>query len=405
MSEVIKKVLYNVDQTNDVTSAEQAQARANIGAIAASDVVGKTVYVNWDGTSDKFADIEAIVAAGNVPVVRYDNYDYVCVDSQNDGRFVFMGELGEGGVFAFIQFFRGGTPPSYRVVPLALPSRTSTDVGKVLGLVQGTTNAEPAWVSPSGSDLPIYTTSDANKSLVVNADGDGVEWDYRLKGRFVEDDGQGSTTSYNVRTLTINMNDMNKGMVRMWPDGRSVVICGRLAPEFGINDANKILAVDANAEDLVWANPPYVKHDPLRLSSFGWMNPYTEEYTIFGGEMTFKMEWAANDHGLGPSAMTPYLKGKVTTASGWTANIHVSKGASGGMSYQETSIVHGTSNDTYVDLSQCDYGNGFKVTADLYPMIVNMDIQYVNGLNSYSIGHLTWMKTNTWVFLRTTYDG
>jgi hypothetical protein len=135
------------------------------------------------------------------------------------------------------------------------------------------------------------------------------------------------------------------------------------------------------------------------------MNPYTEEYPIFGGEMTFKMEWAANDHGTGPSAMTPYLKGKVVTASGWTASIHVSKGTSGGMTYQETSIVHGTANNTYVDLSQCDYGNGFKVTADTYPMIVNMDIQYVKGLNDYEVGHLTWMKTNTWVFLRTTYDG
>jgi hypothetical protein len=141
------------------------------------------------------------------------------------------------------------------------------------------------------------------------------------------------------------------------------------------------------------------------MSSFGWASAYTEEYTIFGGDMTFKMEWAANDHGLGPSAMTPYLKGRVITASGWTASIHVSKGASGGMSYQETSIVHGTANDTYVDLSQCDYGNGFKVTADTYPMIVNMDIQYINGIGTYAVGHLTWMKTNTWVYLRTTYDG
>ena len=152
MSEVIKKVLYNVDQTGDVTSAEQAQARANIGAAAASDVTGRTVYLDWDGTTDKFSDIAAIVAAGDVPVVRYNGYDYICVDSQNDGRFVFQGELGEGGVFAFIQFFRGGTtPPSYKVVPLALPYHTDADIGKVLGLIQGTTNSEPAWVTPSGS--------------------------------------------------------------------------------------------------------------------------------------------------------------------------------------------------------------------------------------------------------------
>lgn len=148
MSEAIKKVLFNVDQTGYVTPSEQAQARANIGAAAASDIVGKTVYVQWDGSSDKFADIAAVVAAGNTPVVRYNGYDYICVDSQNDGRFVFMGEQGEAGVFAFIQFYSGGAQPQYKIVPLALPSRTSVDVGKVLGLVEGTTNAEPAWVAP-----------------------------------------------------------------------------------------------------------------------------------------------------------------------------------------------------------------------------------------------------------------
>ena len=253
--------------------------------------------------------------------------------------------------------------------------------------------------------LPPYASGDYDKALVINSDGDGVEWNYRLRGRYIESDGQGGTNSYNVRTFTINDNTMNKGLVRMWPDGRSVVICGRLAPEFGNDDADKLLAVDSNAHDLAWTNPPFVKHDPLRLSSWAHASAYTEEYPIFGGEMTFKMEWAANDHGLGPSAMTPYLKGKVTTASNWSAYIHVSKGASGNMTYQETSIIHGTTNNAYVDLSQCNYGNGFKVTADTYPMIVNMDIQYVKGTNAYAIGHLTWTKTDDWVFLRTTYDG
>lgn len=259
--------------------------------------------------------------------------------------------------------------------------------------------------APVSAVLPPYASGDADKALVINSDGDDVEWNYRLRGRYIEGDGQGGTTSYNVKTLSINTNDYNKGLVRMWPDGRSVVVCGRLAPEFTSSDADKILAVDSNAHDIGWTKPPFVRHDPLRMSGWAWASAYTEEYPIFNGEMTFKMEWAANDHGTGPSAMTPYLKGKVITASGWTAYIHVSKGASGNMTYQETSIVHGTSNNTYVDLSQCDYGNGFKVTADTYPMIVNMDIQYVKGQNDYEVGHLTWMKTDDWVFLRTTYDG
>lgn len=110
--------------------------------------------------------------------------------------------------------------------------------------------------------LPPYVSGDYDKTLVINSNGDGVEWNYRLRGRYVESDGQGSTNSYNVRTLTINDNPMNKGLVRMWPDGRSVVICGRLAPEFTSSDANKILAVDSDAHDLTWVAPPTIPTFP-----------------------------------------------------------------------------------------------------------------------------------------------
>ena len=252
--------------------------------------------------------------------------------------------------------------------------------------------------------VPSYTASDAYKSLSINDSGDGIEWAQKLRGVLTESDGQGGTTTTDIRNLRINTNVGSAGMVRVTPVGGSVKIIGFLTPDYGSGDESKILCVNSDASDLEWAYPPYVKHDAMRTSSWAWMNPYTEEYPIFGGEMTFKMEWASNG-GSGPSAMTPYLKGKVVTASNWTAYIHVSKGASGGMTYQETSIVHGTANNTYVDLSQCDYGNGFSVAANNYPMVVNMDIMYVKGANNYAVGHLTWLKTDDWVFLRTTYDG
>lgn len=534
-----------------------------------SSATGVTQYLSWDGESNLFSAIAAIVAGGNVPTLRYQGYDWLCTDSTNDNRFVFCAQLGEGSVVAFAQFFSSQNPyityrtyaPSYtasdankiynvnsagngtqwsslydlaynsKSVPVVMYPPTSSDVNTTkknraaicrldknhsddgvhtdncceftIHLNTGTTpngnanssvslhvlaqaledggpyrvdmrvtgnnnwdliNARPtialadtganndgvivffglfdsadtAWVdfeqttmtvvvmnpvpvllgntdkvnSLSGltihrlspDNIPPVSYGSTNECLCIDSSG-ALAWEPRMRGILTEYDGQGIISS-SIKNLHINTNVGDAGLVRVTPVGGSVQIVGYLAPDYATTgDEGKLLRVNSDATDLEWANPPFVKHDSIRYSSWAHMNPYTEEYPIFGGEMMFKMEWAANDHGLGPSEMTPYLKGKVVTASNWTAYIHVSKGASGNMTYQETSIIHGTTNNTYVDLSQCDYGNGFKVAADRYPMIVNMDIQYVKGPNNYTIGHLTWVKTDDWVFMRTTYDG
>ena len=130
----------DLDQTALLTSAEQAQARANIGAAAASEA-GKTVYLDWDGTANIFNDIADIVAAGNVPTLRCNGYDWLCVDSTNDNRFVFCAQLGEGSVVAFAQFFVSQNPYiTYK------------------------------------NYSPSFTASDANKIYNVNNAGDGTRW-------------------------------------------------------------------------------------------------------------------------------------------------------------------------------------------------------------------------------------
>ena len=107
----------------------------------------------------------------------------------------------------------------------------------------------------SASDLPSYTSNDADKSLCVNDVGNATEWARRLRGRFVEDDGQGGVNSYDVRTLTVNMNDSSKGLVRMWPEGKNVQTCGWLVPEFhAYTDGGKVLALDSDANHLVWTS-------------------------------------------------------------------------------------------------------------------------------------------------------
>lgn len=219
------KVAVNLQQ--DFTAEEKATARANIGAVSAAEVTGRTVYIDWDGSSDKFADIAAIVAAGNVPVVRYNNYDYVCTDSQDDGRFVFASSLGEG-VLSYIQFFRGGSQPQVTNVNLALPYHTPSDVGKVLGLVQGSGSEVVSWVTQSGSGLPAYSSNESDESLVVNGTGDAVEWSRRISGVLYN-----GSTGVDMRRLRVNSyNDTNApGLVAAFPVGGQGVPCGVLMPD------------------------------------------------------------------------------------------------------------------------------------------------------------------------------
>ena len=226
METPLNKVCVNLQQ--DFTEPEKAQARANIGAVSTDEVAGRTVYVDWDGSTDKFADIAAIVTAGNVPVVRYNNYDYVCTDSQDDGRFVFMSSLGEGGVLSYIQFFRGGTQPQVSNVNLALPSHTSSDIGKVLGLVQGSGSEVVSWVAQSSPELPAYTVSEEGESLVVNGTGDGVEWSRRISGVLYN-----GSTGVEMRRLRVNSyNDTNApGLVAAFPVSGQGVPCGALMPD------------------------------------------------------------------------------------------------------------------------------------------------------------------------------
>ena len=80
------------------------------------------------------------------------------------------------------------------------------------------------------SQLPSYSSADSGKSLVVNGNGDGVEWDNRIGGNLVVSDGQGRTTSQDLQTLRINLSGGMDGLVRVRPVGGSIAIAGWLVP-------------------------------------------------------------------------------------------------------------------------------------------------------------------------------
>lgn len=128
MSESIKKVLYNVDQTGDVTSAEQAQARANIGVdlstlatktelhakqdtltagtgisitnnvISATGGGGGGVFVaTYNNTT--YAEISAALSAGDAVILRYGGAD-IPISSSTASRHGFLQVRRDGHSYA-----------------------------------------------------------------------------------------------------------------------------------------------------------------------------------------------------------------------------------------------------------------------------------------------------------------
>lgn len=134
--------------------------------------------------------------------------------------------------------------------------------------------------------LPSYTSSDANKSLSVNADGNGVEWDYRMRGSVVQDDGQGGTTSSELRSMTVNVNSTAKGLVRVRPVGGSNLIAGLLAPwPETFQDEGKMVVVNSDASALEYANVPtfpqinFIQHNQdVTLRTGQYLSP--ERYNL-----------------------------------------------------------------------------------------------------------------------------
>lgn len=126
------------------------------------------------------------------------------------------------------------------------------------------------------SQLPSWTSSDANKSLTVNASGSALEFAPRLKGILV--DGNGSS---DCSGLTINTGvGHNAGLVRMRPSGGSNAIVGWLVPD-GFSGSGDVgyyptPTLVGNTPELRWKqNPADLKiltNSPITVNSDS--NPY-----------------------------------------------------------------------------------------------------------------------------------
>ena len=80
------------------------------------------------------------------------------------------------------------------------------------------------------SQLPSYSSANSGESLVVNGNGDGVEWSRRISG--VMYDGASSTELRRIRLNTYN-NPNTPGLVAAFPSSGQGASCGFLMPDPG----------------------------------------------------------------------------------------------------------------------------------------------------------------------------
>ena len=80
------------------------------------------------------------------------------------------------------------------------------------------------------SQLPSYSSANSGESLVVNGNGDGVEWDRRISG--VMYNGASSTELRRIRINTYN-NPSTPGLVAAFPTSGQGAYCGTLMPDPG----------------------------------------------------------------------------------------------------------------------------------------------------------------------------
>ena len=111
-------------------------------------------------------------------------------------------------------------------------SGISISSGTISAKVDGTTvtvNANGELQAPT-SQLPSYSSANSGESLVVNGNGDGVEWTRRISG--VMYDGATSTELRRIRLNTYN-NPSTPGLVAAFPTSGQGASCGFLMPDPG----------------------------------------------------------------------------------------------------------------------------------------------------------------------------
>lgn len=143
--------------SQNFSTAQKAQARANIGAASANE--GNSAILEWDGTSRLYDQIKELVDAGQIVFIKKSQYYYTPLEGLLSGRFCYV-SMPTSYVVFYLEFYPSGHPTGFS---------ETTQV-----------NATAKYYTHSMTDEAIYTgtTSNLSSGLQVFTDSYGLQYIY-----------------------------------------------------------------------------------------------------------------------------------------------------------------------------------------------------------------------------------
>ena len=345
--ESVYKVLANMQQS--LTSAEQQQARENIGAAAASDIPAAQVNADWDANSG----VAEILHKPSLAAVATSG-------SYND-------------------LTDKPTIPSGQVNS---DWNASSGVAQILNKP---TVAELRTKDTSGGS-PVYKQLTQMTLGLTKSEIYGVQ------------EGDASNTMFGVYGPYPQSTDDGKFLKAVYGSSNT---CSAV---WATPTDTKPVAGDNIVVSNATVSCPHVIKCSLTHVSNAAANSSTDvEYYIFDEKMCVKLDYSPNG-GSGNSPIDIYLKSNVTSTDGFTAAVTWWVSVTNDLSCTpQFSMLYG--NDSYVKIGGITtYGNGAWFDTDPAVMCIQADIVFPMTANTAHFGKLHLMRSRSFIYTYWTYQ-
>lgn len=142
--------------SQNFSTAQKAQARANIGAASANE--GNSAILEWDGTSRLYDQIEELVDAGQIVFIKKSQYYYTPLEGLPSGRFCFV-SMPTSYVVFYLEFYPSGHPTGFS---------ETTQVNATIKYFNSNDSDETIWTGTSGNSRSLNVYEDTNKERYIS---------------------------------------------------------------------------------------------------------------------------------------------------------------------------------------------------------------------------------------------
>ena len=142
--------------SQNFSTAQKAQARANIGAASANE--GNSAILEWDGTSRLYDQIKELVDAGQIVFIKKSQYYYTPLEGLPSGRFCFV-SMPTYYVVYYLEFYPSGHPTGFS---------ETTQVNATIKYFNSPDSDETIWTGTSGNARNLNVYEDTNRERYIS---------------------------------------------------------------------------------------------------------------------------------------------------------------------------------------------------------------------------------------------